>query len=350
MKIQLNQVNTGTFFLSFIVLAIFIASCKSEDDSTPKVVVPDTLTVTTFNKSHHFFAGWSAEDNLRTIQQDFEFPESLDDYDKIFMEIQLECPGNGCDPWDRAAFIEMITEENGQEKIYEIGRYITPYKIGCNWTIDVSDYRNLLQGTVSLKSHIDTWTNPGWSLTVNFKFIEGEPEYSNIQVENLWYTQGVAYGVPEKPIPYPDGNVDIHSNAQKVKVKIVTTGHSFGNTGNAAEFFPADHQLMINNEAKFTHHLWRSDCAQNPCSPQFGTWKFARAGWCPGADVIPEEFDITNNISPGETINLKYQLMDYTNECRRDNPNCVTGVNCSDCENPPGEPFYRISVQVISYI
>jgi len=40
--------------------------------------------------------------------------------------------------------------------------------------------------------------------------------------------------------------------------------------------------------------MWRGDCEKNPDSPQDGTWKFSRNGWCPGS-VEPGLFlDVTD--------------------------------------------------------
>jgi hypothetical protein len=100
------------------------------------------------------------------------------------------------------------------------------------------------------------------------------------------------------------------------------------------------------------HILWRADCATNPCSPQGGTWQYNRAGWCPGQSVIPWDNDITTSITAGQPVTLDYNLEPYENFCRPNNPDCVSGVTCPDCNyNYTGhtEPHYTIQSQLIYY-
>ncbi len=40
---------------------------------------------------------------------------------------------------------------------------------------------------------------------------------------------------------------------------------------------------------------------QGPNRPQFGTWKFSRAGWAPGDVVHPWWIDLTPHLVPGAT-------------------------------------------------
>ena len=56
------------------------------------------------------------------------------------MNVNLECPDGGCDPWDRKAKISVMHFEEW----HEIGRYVTPYGVECGWSFDVSDYRSIL--------------------------------------------------------------------------------------------------------------------------------------------------------------------------------------------------------------
>ncbi len=53
--------------------------------------------------------------------------------------------------------------------------------------------------------------------------------------------------------------------------------------------------------------LWKTDCYLNPNRPQFGTWKFSRAGWAPGDVVRPWWIDLTPKLEPGEVATLDYQ-------------------------------------------
>ena len=311
------------------------------------------LVIETFSEAHHSGAN--------TITQTFNFPEDVSNFEKIEMRISLTCPTGGCDSWDRIAWLQLHTEVN----TFEIGRYATPYgNDWCSWLIDVSAYRLLLSGEVSLSSYIETW-DKGWLLDVDFEFYEGTPEYQYISVENLWAGNetdpsltnnnnyyNFLYGEPFFNYNLPSKIITIPSNREKSMVRIVNTGHGQANTHNAAEFSDKTHELKINNLTVANHHLWNSDCNLNPCSPQSGTWQYARAGWCPGQNVTPKDIDITSNTYIWQELELDYVLEDYVNECTPWNVNCIDGITCTDCSFNGGshtQPNYKIAIQLFHF-
>ncbi|TAH42299.1 MAG: T9SS type A sorting domain-containing protein [Bacteroidetes bacterium] len=313
--------------------------------SKVSLAAPADTTITTLNNVHQ---GNGSGLGTRTVVDTFFFPEDISMYSEIKLRVTLSCPTGGCDPWDRFANVSVFHEAEW----YEIGRYITPYGKACGWLLDVSDYRLMLTDTVIIKSFIDTWTNPGWLVKLDFEFTLGIPVYENIQIENLWYTENLVYGDANNPSVLPVISKTIDVDALAVKFKMVNTGHGQGNTDNAAEFSQKTHSLYIDGFLANTHLLWRADCATNPCSPQSGTWQYNRAGWCPGADALPVYFDLTSVVSPGQTIDLDYRLQNYVNACSPANPGCVTGSTCADCNynyNGHTEPHYKISGQLITY-
>jgi hypothetical protein len=303
-------------------------------------------TITALNNVHQ---GNGAGLATRSVIDTFLLPHDLSGYNQINMHVLLSCPAGGCDPWDRFANISIYNNNDW----FEIGRYITPYGRSCGWVIDVSDYRSMLHDTVIMNSFIDTWTNPGWLVKIDFQFVAGVPLNPDIKVENLWVNYGVIYGDTTQPINIPIITKTIDPAATTVKLKIVNTGHGQGNTDNAAEFSQKIHHIYLNNALAFSQTLWRSNCGSNPCSPQSGTWQYNRAGWCPGADVIPNVYNITSTATPGQPIDIEYRLQSYFNTCSPHNPSCVTTGACPDCNynyNGHTEPHYKISGQLITYI
>lgn len=298
------------------------------------------LTVTAFDEALHTGAN--------TIEQTFDFPDDISMYSQVLMHFHLSCPPGGCDPWDRYANFKVV--KDGEK--YEIGRYVTPYANDwCDWTLDVSAYRDLLQGEVTLESFIDTWSN-GWEISVDFEFIEGVPEYAHTAVLNLWVDYFLIYGdTLFYSIDLPELSANIPANAEQTILRIMNTGHGQGNTDNAAEFSFRTHQIHVNGAQEFTQELWKDDCDVNPCSPQSGTWQFARAGWCPGQEIPAWEFDVTALVTPGETATFDYVLEPYYNFCSPWNPDCDNSV-CSDCTYNGGthtQPHYKIASQLVFY-
>ena len=306
------------------------------------ILFSDT-TIVAISQVHHSFGG---SGNNRTISSEIQFPYVTNDYSSINMRVNLECPTGGCDPWDRKAKISVYHIDQW----IEIGRYVTPYGVECGWDIDVTDYRSLLEGEVILKSFIDTWVEPGWLVSIEFDFVEGQSEYPFTIVRNLWNYDRLVYGDPTIPVDISTIQEYLPNDTEEAYIRITTTGHGQGNSENAAEFSDKRHNILINGEVSHVHNFWRPDCEFNDCSPQNGTWQYDRAGFCPGDKVDAQNMSILDFAFPGNTLEFNYVLEDYINECSPNNPSCVNGVTCSSCAyNNTGhtEPFYYIGSQLI---
>ena len=327
------------------VLTIFFPNCLKADPD-------DTTWVMTYNEEYH---------NWATVHRDtFQLPSTSTSYSEILMYYTIGCPAAGCDPWDRLGWVKVYNDPDSTS--YEIARIITPYNIvgggypgTCTWIIDVTDYAMILHDEVSFGSYIESWIGAprGWLVTIEFAFIEGEPDFYPYEIVNLWQYSRAVIGDSSRPIEEKLNPLDIivDDNADKVKLRVITTGHGQGNTQNAAEFSQLWHSVDVGPDSVY-HILWRTDCATNPCSPQGGTWPHNRAGWCPGQSVIPWDNDITANVIPGQSITLDYNIEPYENFCRPNNPDCVSGVTCADCDyNYTGhtEPHYTIQSQLIYF-
>ncbi len=279
----------------------------------------------------------------------YELPQFVSAYNGITARLQVSCPpvSGGCDDWDRLAYVQV---KNPQGEWVEIIRYITPFGKACNHAIDVTDFETLLQGKVEMRMYIDTWGTGGWQMDLFFDYTAGEPEYPYSHVETMW--QGsYNFGDPANLQPVDTTQVGIFHAAQKAHLRLVTSGHGWGenNVGNAAEFYHAVHHLQINGEDTYEQDLW-CDCYPNPdgCNNQHGTYKYDRAGWCPGSISQPFIYDITNQLwrTP---FQLSYIFEPtYVDVCHPHNPDCVSGVTCDDC-NASMNPFYRVSCYLIRY-
>jgi len=300
-------------------------------------------TIVAFDAVHQSFGSLG---NNRSITDTIQFPGSNSNYSEIFMNVILECPGGGCDPWDRKARISV--EHLGDW--FEIGRYVTPYGVECGWSIDVTDYRSLLKAEVALRSYIDTWVQPGWLVTITFDFISGAPENPFTVIRNIWNYDYVVYGDTTNPVQIGSVTEYIPIDANDAYLRMITTGHGQGNTDNAAEFSLKLHEILLNGDLAHVHNFWRSDCEYNECSPQNGSWQYDRAGFCPGDKVTPQDLDLLEHALVGDTVRLDYVLEDYFNQCSPNNPSCTNGVTCSLCDyNNSGhtEPYYFIGSHMI---
>ena len=332
-------------------MIILITFCSLTASKELRAAPGDTTWVTTFNQN---FQNWAD-----VHYGNFLLPDTTTHYKQILMFYTIGCPPAGCDPWDRLGWVKLYKDTNTN---YEIARIITPYNIvgggypgQCVFKSDVTDYMPLLHDSVRLGSYIESWIGGtrGWLVTIKFAFIEGEITYKPFKVINLWQDNHVLYGDPANnpEMHLPGRDILIDAATTKAKVRLTNTGHGQGNTDNAAEFAFKIHTLHVGS-SMWEHYLWRSDCSTNPCSPQGGTWQFPRAGWCPGASVTPWETDVSVSATPGQNITFDYNLMAYENFCRPNNPSCISGVTCADCNfnnNGHTEPHYTIQSQLILY-
>lgn len=274
------------------------------------------------NEEQHNFGGEG-----QTKFTPVNMPENMEAYEKLLLHISVECPSTGCDPWDQPASFFVITEKGE----FEIARYITPFGIECgDWVVDVTDFKSVLSGQIIFKSFVQVWGPSGWLVNADLEFIKGE-EKTFQKLTPLWETQNWVYGDPAISYDLPEQTTTIAENTQSGHMRMTLSGHGQGNTDNAAEFSNKTHDLFVNGAIAGVHNPWKTDCAQNACSNQAGTWLFSRAGWCPGQQVIPFTFNLNEDMVAGEDLVIDYVLEDYTNFIN-------TGYNGSSHT----EPHFRI--------
>jgi hypothetical protein len=105
--------------------------------------------------------------------------------------------------------------------------------------------------------------------------------------------------------------VTLPAGATSYGVRSTITGHGQGNLDNCSEFCPQDHTWEVGKTPNVAH-VWRTDCAKYPSS---GTYQYPRAGWCPGASVIPWDFDVTAQVGAGASVDVAYSVSSYLNTC-----------------------------------
>ncbi|MCB0615980.1 MAG: T9SS type A sorting domain-containing protein, partial [Phaeodactylibacter sp.] len=276
----------------------------------------------------------------------YQMPGNLGAFSKITGTLNINCPGIGCDDWDRLAHVEVRDPAGAW---VEIIRYITPYGVECEHTIDLTGYISLLQGNPEMRVRIGTFQR-GWAVTLDLDFEAGAAPYRYSKVERLWYGYH-PFGDPANRQPADTFLVDILPEVQAAKLHLVGTGHGWGenNSLNAAEFYNATHHILINGEETFAHHNW-TQCDPNPdgCSPQDGTWWFNRAGWCPGAISPFFEYDMSPYIGQGQQELFYRMYPNYVDQCHVNNPGCVSGATCPNC-NDGFNPHLEMATNLITY-
>ena len=168
---------------------------------------------------------------------------------------------------------------------------------------------------------------------------------------------GTSYGDIANQLSVPTRNVEFDPCVEKAELRLVSTGHNWSsgsngnyNTGNAAEFYEATHNININGATAYTQHLWRT-CSPNPagCNNQPGTWTYSRSGWCPGSIGLVWRYSLDDYLANGGA-ELTYEFdPGYIDQCHPNYPDCVNGQNnCPNCQDSQN-PYIKVSGKLVTY-
>lgn len=312
---------------------------------TESVNVNVTSSAVNINNLSAFSGIWLNTDSASAMR-DGVLPSYVGAYDTILATLQVTCPPGGCGEWDRVASLDAQGHDG---EWYEIIRYITPYGVPCSHTINLTDYMSILQGKVTFRMNCGTLDN-GYYYQLRFEYRAGTPPHPYSTVTQVW-KDIFPFGDYANLQPVPVFNHTYPATAVASKLKLVSTGHGWGsnNTGNAAEFYNATHNIFVNGANTFTQNNWKT-CNPNPdaCSPQNGTWTYNRAGWCPGSIAPYFDYDMSSFL-PSSNVALQYQFFTgYVDLCHPNHPNCITGTTCTDC-NDGFNPVLDVNCNLITF-
>ena len=329
----------GSYTIQMVATSNFGATYTKEVTANVVQGVSDINGVTAFS-------GLWLDSGTPSLLATGNLPSYVGAFDTIIAILSVTCPTGGCDPWDRVASVDVMSHEG---EWFEVIRYITPYGVPCSHSINLADYMSLLQGKVTFRANCLTLTN-GYLYQLKFDFKQGAPPHNYSKVTQVW-KEIYPFGDYANQQPVPDFNFTYPALTVASRLKLVSTGHGWGtlNTGNAAEFYNATHDIQVNGSNAFSQHNWTT-CNPNPddCSPQNGTWTYSRAGWCPGSIARYFDFDMTPYISTSN-VSLGYKFLStYIDQCHPNNPNCVTGTTCSNC-NDGFNPTLDVNCNLISW-
>lgn len=328
--------------------------------SAPAFVAGEDALVPLVEDAHLYWLGWDDGQNQREVDVQVELPEPGFTYTAVTLTLRLRCPDDRCDWWDRKGSIGLVSQPGREDpEVWELARFVTPYRVGGVWTLDVTPLQTLLTGRQTLRVYIDTWVGPGhangdgWILDAQLEYVGGVPDLVPSRVVPLWPRQQLTVGDPLNPLEDQLGaaTLEVPAEASRVELWSVITGHGQGNLDNCAEFCQLAHGFAI-ADAPVQRTVWRDDCDQNPVRGQQGTWTLPRAGWCPGDMVQPWIEDITALAAPGSSSEVRYAVADYENSCRPDAPvctGCALGTGCDYDGGNHTPPEVQVSAAAVIY-
>lgn len=319
--------------------------------TTGEPLIPgDDAQIPIFDAEHIYFGG----ENHRQADVAVTLP-SGGEFDQITLNLALGCPNSLCDHWDRYGTIGVVRWPGAEDEGYvEIARFITAYRLPASWALDLTELAPLLRGDVTFRVFIDTWVGPGsdqgegWLVNASLDYHGGIASPRPLEVIPLWYTS-FGSGDPQKPLEdqLSEATFAAVAGADRYHLRTHITGHGFGNTLNCAEFCPREHAYLLNDKDASVKTIWRDDCQETAVQDQYGTWKYPRAGWCPGADVIPWTIDISDQVQAGDN-KVRYLTDEYENSCRPDLGVCAGCTAGATCDDGHGQPYYYMSALLIA--
>ncbi len=258
------------------------------------------------------------DNSTTSYEAEVELPPSSWAFGRVVLTLDIHDAGKDWDEWDRRGDLYVFDEEG---QAWDILPFITSYRTECHWELDVTHFRPLLSGKTRFKIAAGTnfYKNRGYMMSVSLDFHHGEPLLDGEPLEAfsvvpLWH--GTAqYRNDENHFSdfFEAQAVSIPAETKAARVTTTTTGHS-----QIGEFTASERELVFVADAvtasepvRFANTLWKADCYLNPNRPQFGTWKYSRAGWAPGDIVHPWWVDLTPHLIPGATAEISYVSSPY---------------------------------------
>ena len=280
------------------------------------------------------------------------FPTHVNAFSAINMHYEHTCVNHDCDEYDRVSHCRVKDYRGDWVELY---RYATPFGMECNDDLDMTDFTTLLQGLVEFELYMESYDGSGIAPTLTFEYTKGTPDYPYVDMQELWFGT-YAFGDYDNLCPIPTRHVEFDPCVEKANLRLVTSGHNWSsgtngnyNTGNAAEFYEAHHNIKINGNVDYVQDLWRT-CNPSPTGCESnGTWWYNRSGWCPGSLMLVWNYSLDNYI-PNGSADLLYEFdPTYVDECHPNYPDCVDGQNsCPNCQDS-NNPILRVSGKLVTY-
>jgi len=246
--------------------------------------------------------------------------EGVEEIPAETLECSCNAPGGVVEP----ATQTCNTEGTGFEDCAcacdtEIGRWITTYHREGRWVHDVSAVLPYVDDGGAQRYRFNT-TGP-YELKMDMRFSSSTKEARPQEVLPL-FTGGTIN--PDYNTNHPPVTVSIPSDATKVELATVISGHGMNDPGNCAEFCNITHHFNIDGQGEIERSFPEAggtlDCMdqvdRGTVPNQYGTWWYGRNGWCPGKDVPTVSTDITDWVTPGSDATISYEALfngsDYT--------------------------------------
>lgn len=262
---------------------------------------------------------WTGEVIQEFAEMDVTLPDAttMAGFDTFQIEIDMRCPdptkpefGN-CGAWD---YLAHLWVQESDESWTELSRFITSYHRETHWVADATPMLAVLKagGTRHFKwEWAPSWNVQPTETRINLRFSNSGKGMHPTTTTHLFsggsWNSHYNEGREPQQVPIPAG-------AKKVELWSVISGHGSSPQDQCAEFCNHQHEFTVNGAthlAEFPEAQVNEGCVselKNGATPnQWGTWWFGRGGWCPGQQVNPIVFDVTSEVTAGQTATISYR-------------------------------------------
>ncbi|MBX2797526.1 MAG: hypothetical protein KTR31_07660 [Myxococcales bacterium] len=236
-------------------------------------------------------------------------------FDTLWVDLTHTCDptrvevGN-CDAWDAVQTV-FLCEVDDPESCgdLELARYITTYHREGRWLADASLMLPMLREGGLQRFHL-RGARFGHEVTLRLLLANtGKPSVP-YAITPMW--EGGSFTADYDSL-HPPIELDVPADAVSAHLVVVLSGHGFGNGPNCAEFCDHQHTFTVGGSSFVAEHPNMGDqqgclnqIEQGTVPNQSGTWWFERSSWCPGKQVDPWVFDITDQVTAGQTSTVSY--------------------------------------------
>ena len=253
-------------------------------------------------------------DNSKTsFETEVDLPPLEWEFGRIVLTLEIHDAGADWDEWDRLGQFYVFDDEGNR---WDFAPFITSYRTECYWKVDVTHFRPWFTGKRKFQIVAGTnfYKNRGYMMSASLDFHHGAPSdgLDAFHVQPLWSVRAT-YKSEENHFSdaFEPQDVEVPADATAARIYTTTSGHS-----QVGEFTPSDREILFTSDPSavrisFENTLWKTDVYLNPNRPQYGTWKYPRAGWAPGDMVWPWTIDLTRHIQPGKTARFEYHPKPY---------------------------------------
>lgn len=237
--------------------------------------------------------------------------EQMAGFDTLLVDLRHLCDperpelGN-CDAWD---VIQALWLCDGQTCDIELARFITTYHREGRWLADASGLLAYLREGGNRRLQL-RGVREGHLVSLRLLLGNEGKGGTPYAAQALW--RGGAFNA-DYDANHAPLTVDVPADAVRATLHVLVTGHGFGSGDNCAEFCDHQHVFRVGDATHRVEHPEIGDVegclnqiGQGTVPNQYGTWWYARSSWCPGKQVDPWVFELTDQMVPGQPLTLSY--------------------------------------------